>query len=218
MPTTFLDLPYELQKQILEILQKPWHLCTKQVPTFSGYPVYTFVPSAKLEKGPVFTCRAMHDISAQLVQDRFTGVLDATDTRENSLYSVMPRYKTFIPRISKVLVRDLSTVKHAGPMYHDRLPNLKVVEVIPDSLALFPNHDAIGPGGLKEALSVSCLDKEFKDQMTSLFHQWSSDSRYHEPPEDSFELHFRQAFKIPGHEQKVVSSTGETAQRKAYST
>lgn len=68
--------------------------------------MYTFVPYAKLEASHALACRAMYDISLQLVKDRFTGALDATNAK--SEYSVLPRYKYLVPQLSKVLVPDMA--------------------------------------------------------------------------------------------------------------
>jgi len=140
MPTTFFGLPHELQKHILQYLQQPWHLRTEEVPTFSGYPVYTLIPTPKLEASPLLACRGMHDIYSQLIIDRFTGVLDATEAK--GTYSIMPRYKRYLSQVSRVLVPDPDTLVQVAHIFKGRLPSLKTFEVTSSNVIVFKACDA----------------------------------------------------------------------------
>lgn len=133
MPTTFLDLPHELQRQILAHLYPPWDLAPESIPCFTEYPIYTFVPPMKLEWGPLLTCHVMHSICSELVAASFTGILDAITTCRK--YSILPgKYRDFFPRVTKVVVADKNALVDMGWIFRQNLPVLQEFEIMSEGI------------------------------------------------------------------------------------
>lgn len=151
MPASFESLPIELQEQILNHLYQPWHLETKDVPTFNRTTIYTFVATTTLGAAPLRACKALRKVALRLLEQRFSGVLDASNTRHDEHHSIMPKYKIFLPRINRLVLGSFGSLATMGGIYQQRLPGLKAIEVAPadkllmlhaqlEAFALSPEH------------------------------------------------------------------------------
>jgi len=124
MTTNLLDLPVEIQRQILGYLYDPWHLCLKKLPVRSRWPLYQIDASAKLFMSPLSVCQTVHGLATEVINNNFTKTLDARGTAE--YHSLLPRAKTFLHRVETVSFSSLNTLLASGELYQTRLPELKV--------------------------------------------------------------------------------------------
>lgn len=133
MPASFDSVPVELQEQILDHLYQPWHLVTKEVPAFNRTTIFTFSATSSLTAAPLRTCKAMRKTALSLMERKFSGLLNASNTRHDEHHSIMPKpkYKIFLPRITKLVLGSFGSLATMGGIYQQRLPGLQIIEVAP---------------------------------------------------------------------------------------
>lgn len=122
-----LDLPIEIQRQILGYLYHPWHLCLKRVFVRSRWPLYQIDVSSRLFLSPLSVCHMMHNLATDAINKSFTRILDARGAAE--YHSLLPRAKSFLHRVETVYFSSLPTLLGSGELYQGRLPALKAVQL-----------------------------------------------------------------------------------------
>lgn len=170
MPVSFNNLPLEIQRQILSHLYQPWHLETKNVPAFNRVPIYTFAASVRIDSGPILACRSMHDVAVDLLEEKFTGLLDASTTRHDEQHSIMPKYKPFLHKIFTLVLGSLGSLATMGTIYCQRLPSLDIIEIIPKEkifLALSVDLQSIL---LNHILHTTSHDEAMVTSMAAFWH------------------------------------------------
>lgn len=139
---------------------------TKKVPAFSGYPVYTFTASCKIELGPVFACRSLHAVSIEVIKENFSGELNAINTFET--YSIMPKYKSFLPRVSKLFLNDFTTLVAMRDVYFQRFPALKLV-MIPQRRAINMFSDSDERDYMEKVITTDCRDEDILERFSAKY-------------------------------------------------
>lgn len=204
MPTKFTDLPVELRKIILNHVYEPWHLCTEKIPAFSGFPVFTFTTSRKVDSGPVLACRAMHALAIEAINASFTGELDASNAAER--YSVMPKFKFFLPKVSKLVLQGFKTMYAMGDVYIQRLPALKIIAFAAERIITVYDHGLSSNDSLTKVINTPIVDE-------AILHRFDMQYRYlpsvvHElNHKKKIAVRFQRVVQIDGFDDEVVSKS-----------
>lgn len=211
MPTKFTDLPVELQKAILDHVYKPWGLCTKKVPAFSGYPVFTFIASPKVYSGPVLAFRAMHTVATEVIKARFTGELDASDVTSADVYSIMPKYKSFLPKVSTLLLRDWVALDVMGDIYIQRLSGLKSI-ILPTSPVITQyDHGVVSYDSLVAIVNTKVLDDVVLRKFGPMYSTLRERELFKIVRKKNVAVYFEHIVRFDGLDDQVVSESRNAA-------
>ena len=84
----------------------------------------------------------MRKIALALSSKNFSGLLDASNTRHDEHHSIMPKYKLFLPKITRLVLGSFGSLATMGGIYLQRLPGLRIIEIAPTDKLLMLHAQA----------------------------------------------------------------------------
>ena len=150
LTASFATLPFELQCQILANLYDEWYLFAEKVNTFNARPVYTFASSAKHQFSPFLVCKAMSAAASTSLKLKFSGTLAATNIE--AVYSIIPKFKKFLPMVSRLALLGYEELRNMGSIYCARLPALKTILIVASKKKLWAHSSNPFEGSVNEIM------------------------------------------------------------------
>lgn len=150
--TSFNDLPFELQCQIILNLYSKWWLNVEEVKAFTANPVYKIVSCKTLASGPLLACQSMYRATQAVLESQFTGLLDATSCLH--VTSIIPKFKAFLPKVTMVVMDHSQGALQMSYIYAQKLAGLRTIQL--KSCVIWP----VSEHKLAEALDSEVADAD----------------------------------------------------------